>query len=91
MLLQTHQCPLFVKADVERAKRYMVDPAGHNSVSFYEDSRVQQPKWMDLIALMLFLTTTSDFKYDDGVGGYDWTASSYDYPQDLGTKFVGRG
>ena len=50
MLLQTDQCPLFVKADVERAKRYMVDPAEHNSDSSYEDSDVQQPKWMDLIA-----------------------------------------
>ena len=26
--------------------------------------------------------------YDDGGGGYDWTASSYDYPPDLCTKFV---
>ena len=37
---------------------------------------------------MPFLMITSDFKFDDGGGGYDSTASSYDYPQDLGTKFV---
>ena len=35
-----------------------------------------------------FYDFTSIFKYDDGGGGYDWTASSYDYPQDLCTKFV---
>ena len=40
VLLQTDQCPLFVKADVQRAKRYMVDPAKQESDSSYEDSDV---------------------------------------------------
>ena len=89
VFLQTDQCPLFVKADVERAKRYMVDPAEDDSDSSNEESDVQQPEWMDLIAPnAVFDDFTSDFKYDDGGEGYDWTASTYDYPQDLGTKFV---
>ncbi|CAG2201823.1 unnamed protein product [Mytilus edulis] len=88
--LLTDYCPNFVKADVERANNAaqngLVDDESDDDNSEFEN--MSQPEWIQVIKPNAEFTDNSEFKFDDGGPDYNWSVTNYNYPADLGVKFI---
>jgi tRNA A37 threonylcarbamoyladenosine biosynthesis protein TsaE len=87
--LLSEDCPNFIKADVERARKHQhIENEDEEDVL---DESIDQPEWMEAIRPNAeYDHIYSDFKYDDGGPEYDWSKQSHDYPEDMGLTFVER-
>ena len=87
--LQSNNCPNFVKADVERARKHIGIDEDESDDDQLEDNELEdQPEWMDLVKPNPHYIDGSDFKYDDGGTEYDWSKASHDYPKNIDVKWV---
>ncbi|MEW8548276.1 MAG: hypothetical protein AB2693_32630, partial [Candidatus Thiodiazotropha sp.] len=89
--LNSEQCPNFVKADVEKAKRHRPENEAVESdpEEASDNDDTEQPEWMDLLQPNPdYVEPASDFVFDDGGPEYDWSQTSYEYPSDYGIKWV---
>jgi hypothetical protein len=92
--LNSDHCPNFVKADVEKAKIHVDNEPINNedendqfNSSVFDNSI--QPEWMELVHLnKQFEEIDSDFSFDNGGPDFDWSKTSYEYPNDLGKAWL---
>ena len=60
--------------------------------SIHSQCSVDQPEqfeWMDAIRPNIsYDESVIEFTFDDGGPDYDWTVSSYQYPNDFGAKWI---
>ena len=85
--LNSPRCPNFLKAEIERAHKHLDEKIFEQENSECQSS--QQLDWMQTIQPnKIYQDTSDDFKYDTGGADYDWSQTSYNYPDDLGTGWM---
>lgn len=80
--LDSENCPNFLKAEVERAKdiEKFDDNEAEEEINSTCNS-VDEPEWMNIIKPCANFENNADFEFDDGGPSHDWTATSYEYPE----------
>ena len=89
--LETENCPNFVKAEIDRVKKHndkSVNEEAENQEAAYLDES-GEPEWMDLVRpVVTFDDIQKEIPFDDGGPDYDWSQTSYEYPEDLGANWI---
>ena len=83
--MTTDHCPVFVQADVERAKEkktnHAEDEVEDDDDDGHEGNDRQQPEWFDILKPnAVYDDYTTDFEYDDGGPDYNWNEAAALYP-----------
>lgn len=80
--LDSENCPNFLKAEVERAKdiEKFDDNEAEEEINSTCNS-VDESEWMNIIRPCANFENNADFEFDDGGPSHDWTATSYEYPE----------
>ena len=86
--IETDQCPNVIKADVQRAKDHAAkkdNPVEEEEAADEEADTIDmenQPEWLDLLQPdHVYDDYSTDFQFDDGGPGYDWSTGRQIYPQ----------
>ena len=90
IFMSSNNCPNFVKADVEKARRKeQTSNDNENGESDSEENDLNNdPDWMELIRPNVEYEDHSDFNYDDGGPDQNWTLCSHQYPPDYGIQWL---
>ena len=82
----SEDCPNFVKADVERAKKHKAHEEQNDELNSddNQESSNEKPEWMEVIQPNPSFDFCTDFNFDDGGPDHDWSETSHEYPQNMG-------
>ena len=92
--LESEECPNFLRADIERARKHHSDYSEDDAVSENdEDERDGEPEWMQLVRPPAKFSDNEQFMtstFDDGGPECDWSVplGITSYPSDMGLKWV---
>ena len=91
VFLNSQNCPNFIKADIERARRH--EPTEYDLPSQSDvdaSSDTDEPEWLQMLKPNLeFVDPKHDIaSYDDGGPEYNWSNTIRDYPIGHGLKWV---